>query len=386
VLRFVNPEGKGKFAFMWKRWVTGVLVLLMMGSYMLLMEDPGTAHRYDADKSKYHSFSPESQLNIKGFFKRMHQSGLFNGTYLFFKDDSLLQGKHGFANFRTGDTLLLDDLFQLASVSKTITGTAVMTLYQDGLISLEDSVHQHLPEFKRKNLTIRQLLTHTSGLPDYFDFSDRYWLDKHKHMNNGDVVQMLNKLPGTMFARPGAFYNYCNTNFVLLSAIVEKVSHLSFRHFVKHRVFDPSGMLYSHINNFDSIPLSGYFLQGFERSHYLVQDVPQNGTCGDKGVYSNTWEMFRFDRALRSPFLLHRSILEEMYRPAVPTSNQGQYYALGWRITWINMRKWAFHNGWWKGFRTYFWRCLDDNRCYVVLTNNVNGRFLSTREMVSLLD
>jgi CubicO group peptidase (beta-lactamase class C family) len=383
----VNPEVMGKFACMWMRWVTGVLVLLLLGGAVWRFDSSSDAsHSYLSEKSKYHAFSAASKDKINSFFRRMHQAGLFNGTYLFFKGDSLLQGKHGFANFRTGDTLLIDDLFQLASVSKTITGTAVMSLYQDGLLNLDDSVHHYLRDLKRKNLTIRQLLSHTSGLPDYFDFSDRYWPDKSRHMNNNDVIQMLNKLPATMFARPGAFYNYCNTNYVLLSAIVEKVSHHSFRHFVKHRVFEPSGMPYSHINNFDSIPLSGYFLQGFERSHYLVQDVPQNGTCGDKGVYSNTWEMFLFDRALRSPFLLHRSILEEMYRPAVPTSNQGQFYALGWRVTWINMRKWAFHNGWWKGFRTYFWRCLDDNRCYVVLTNNVNGRFLSTREMVSLLD
>lgn len=371
---------------MWMRVVTGMVVILLSAGYVLRPADSDIGERYGNEKSKYHSFSPESLSKIQVFFSKMHQAGLFNGTYLFFKDDSLIQGKHGFANFRTGDTLLLDDLFQLASVSKTITGTAVMTLYQDGLISLDDSVHHHIPELKRKNLTLRHLLTHTSGLPDYFDFSDRYWNNKSIHMSNSDVVNMLNKLPGTMFARPGAFYNYCNTNFVLLSAVVEKVSHTSFRYFVKHRVFEPSGMVYSHINNFDSIPLSGYFLQGFERSDYLVQDVPQNGTCGDKGVYSNTWEMFRFDRALRSPYLLHRSVLEEMYRPAIPTSNPGQYYALGWRVTWINMRKWAFHNGWWKGFRTYFWRCLDDNRCFVVLTNNVNGRFLSTKEMVSLLD
>jgi hypothetical protein len=70
----------------------------------------------------------------------------------------------------------------------------------------------------------------------------------------------------------------------------------------------------------------------------------------------------------------------------VPTASSGSYYAHGWRVTWINMRKWAYHNGWWKGFRTYFWRCLDDNRCFVVLTNNVAGRFMPTREMVALLE
>ena len=127
------------------RWVTGVLVLLLLGGAVWRFDSSSDAsHSYLSEKSKYHAFSAASKDKINSFFRRMHQAGLFNGTYLFFKGDSLLQGKHGFANFRTGDTLLIDDLFQLASVSKTITGTAVMSLYQDGLLNLDDSVHHYL--------------------------------------------------------------------------------------------------------------------------------------------------------------------------------------------------------------------------------------------------
>jgi len=298
----------------------------------------------------------------------------------------MVQGKYGYANFKTHDTILVNDLFQLASVSKTITSTAVMILYQEGRIGLDDSVQWYIPELKRKNLTIRHLLTHTSGLPDYFHFSDRYWPDKSKHMYNDDVVMMLNRLPYNMFKRPGGLYDYCNTNFVLLSAVVEKVSRLPFRTFAQRKIFEPCGMKSTHVNYFDSVPLERYPLQGFEGGWKQITDVPQNGTSGDKGVYSNTYEMFRFDRALRSPYLLHRAIRDEMFRPMVPSTAQGSFYAHGWRVTWINMRKWVYHNGWWKGFRTYYWRCLDDNRCFVVLTNNVHGKFMSTREMVELLE
>lgn len=385
-MRLQTNPNPALFATMRIQAILCLLLPVLLGSSAVrIPTDDGMRLIPDVPK-EVPAFANDKAERIHKFFQHANKAGYFNGTYLFFKNDSMVKGKIGFANFKTRDTLLPDDLFQLASVSKTITGTAIMTLFQEGRLTLEDSVHWYLPELKRRNLTLRHLLTHTSGLPDYFNFSDQYWPDKSRHMENGDVIRMLNKLHYTYFRKPGTIYDYCNTNFVLLSAVVEEVSHMPFRSFVRKRIFEPAGMEYSHVNYFDSVPLERYPLQGFEGGWRLIQDVPQNGTSGDKGVYSNTWEMFRFDRALRSPFFLHRAIRDEMYRPMVPTSSSGSYYAHGWRVTWINMRKWAYHNGWWKGFRTYFWRCLDDDRCFVVLTNNVAGRFMPTREMVALLE
>jgi len=102
-------------------------------------------------------------------------------------------------------------------------------------------------------------------------------------------------------------------------------------------------------------------------------------------VYSNVFEMFMLDRALKSSYILHEATKQEMWTPQTVTSADG-YYALGWRVKYIDGKKWVFHNGWWKGFRTYFWRCLEDDKSFVVLTNNVDGRFLSTLQMVHLLD
>lgn len=332
---------------------------------------------------KYHSFSDSTQRRINDFFQAHYKSGDFNGTYLFFSHDSMIQGALGYATFPQRDTLINDDLFQLASVSKTITGISVLLLYQDGLIGIDDSVHWYIPELSRKNLTIRNLISHKSGLPDYFNFSNSLWPNRSVHMVNEDVVTQVNLQSYRAFGTPGTYYYYSNTNFALLALIVERVSGMGFREFAAKNIFRPAGMKYTHINNFDSIPLANYPVQGYERKR-IYTDIPQNGTTGDKGVYSNGAELFLLDRILRTSYLLHDGTKELMWSPQTITS-ESSFYGMGWRMKWIDGQKWVFHNGWWKGFRTYYWRCLDDDKCFVVLTNNVYGHFLSTMELVNLL-
>lgn len=333
--------------------------------------------------SRYTRFSDSTENKILDYFNRYYKSGVFNGTFLFFKNDSLIQGALGYASFEKPDTLIDDDLFQLASVSKTITGIAILLLHQDGLLHVDDSVHWYIPELSRTNLTIRQLLSHKSGLPDYFYFPSSYWPWPDKHMKNSDVVNQLNQQSGRGFGRPGSYYDYCNTNYALLAHIVERITGMDFRKFVEVNIFHPSGMKYSHICNFDSIPLPNYPVQGYDHKR-IFRDIPENGTTGDKGVYSNTVEMFYLDRMLRTSYLLHEGTKELMWGKETMTG-ENAYYGMGWRMKWIDGKKWVFHNGWWKGFRTYFWRCLDEDKCFVVLTNHVYGPFMRTAEMVDLL-
>ncbi len=336
------------------------------------------------DLKKYKRFSDSTECKIQLYFERNFKSGIFNGSFLFFKNDSLFQGSMGMASFEKGDTLIDDDLFQLASVSKTITGIAVLQLHQDGLLNIDDSVHWYIPNLDRRNLTIRNLLCHMSGLPDYFYFPASYWPLPGTHMKNSDVVNQLNLQPYNAFGQPGKYHEYSNTNFALLALIVENITCLDFRKYAELNIFQPAGMKYTHICNYDSIPLKDYPVGGYDNRR-IFGDIPHNGTTGDKGVYSNTVEMFLLDRILRTNDILHQGTKDLMWSPQVATNMDGGFYGLGWRMKWIDGKKWVFHNGWWKGFRTYYWRCLDEDKCYVVLTNNVYGPFLSTREMVEML-
>jgi CubicO group peptidase (beta-lactamase class C family) len=364
-------------------WIRVMLCYWVLTAFTVPNPGPIPSKYYDL--SRYTRFSDSTEKKIASFFQYHHRTGIFNGTYFFFRNDSITQGALGYANFGKPDTLINDDLFQLASVSKTITGIAVMMLQQDGLLLIDDSVHWYIPELTRRNLTIRNLLCHMSGLPDYFYFSSYLWPNQSAHMKNSDVVIQLNQQPERNFGEPGTYYSYCNTNYALLAYIVERLSGMDFRQYARKNIFEPSGMKYSHICNHDSVPLFNYPVQGYDKRR-VFSDIPHNGTTGDKGVYSNGIEMFFLDRALRSNFLLNQSSKELMWTPQVQVSADGAGYALGWRVKVINGQKWVFHNGWWKGFRTYFWRCLDEDKCFVVLTNHVYGPFLRTVDMVGLLD
>lgn len=335
--------------------------------------------------SSFQSFSDTTARKINAFFDYHKRVGDFNGSFLMFSNDSVIYGGRGYAIYSNRDTVEPSKLFQLASVSKVFTAIAIMILHQDGYLNIDDSVHWYLPELNNTNFSIRELLSHTSGLPDYFYASYNGWKmpDNQAHMRNEDVIDIINNQSTRKYTRKG-FYHYSNTNYVFLSLIVERVSKLSFREYLRQNIARYADMKFSHVCNFDSIPLLNYPVQGYN-SWSMFDDIMFNGTTGDKGVYSNVFEMLNLDRALRGNYLLHEATKEEMWTPQTLT-NPNAYYALGWRVKWIDGKKWVFHNGWWKGFRTYFWRCLDEDKCFVVLTNNVQGRFLSTLELVSLLN
>jgi len=334
--------------------------------------------------SQYAAFSDTTAKKIRSFFDYHGRIGNFSGSYLMYKNDSLIYGANGYAIYGNRDSIEPNNLFQLASVSKVFTAISVMTLHQDGYLNIEDSVHWYIPELNNKSLTIRQLLSHTSGLPDYFYVSYKGFElpEGQGHLKNEDVIQIINKQSRRKYTRQG-YYHYSNTNYVFLSLIVERLTKMDFRTYVKENICKYADMRYTHICDFDSLPLVNYPVQGY-KNWRVYEDLMFNGTTGDKGVYSNVFEMFQLDRALNGTYLLHDDTKEQMWAPQTLTKPTA-YYALGWRVKWIDDQKWVFHNGWWKGFRTYFWRCLDEDKSFVVLTNNVQGPFLSTMEMVSLL-
>lgn len=370
---------------MWfqKRFWLSIVLASLWGNLNLSAQQTYTEVPYSS-VSQYKSFSDTTAQKIHKYFDYHHRIGDFNGSYLMFKNDSVIFGSRGYAIYSDRDSVEPENLFQLASVSKVFTAIAVMILHQDGYLHIDDSVHWYLPELQNTDLTVRELLSHTSGLPDYFyvDYKRFDLPSGQGHLRNEDVIEIINQQGKRGYTRKG-YYHYSNTNYVFLSLIVERVAKTDFRTFLRENIARYADMRYTHVCDFDSVPLLNYPVQGYQNWR-VFDDIMFNGTTGDKGVYSNVFEMLNLDRALRGSYLLHESTKEEMWTPQTLTSSTA-YYALGWRVKWIDGKKWVFHNGWWKGFRTYFWRCLDEDKSFVVLTNNVYGRFLPTVELVSLL-
>lgn len=175
---------------------------------------------------------PTSQIQtLDSALTYLHQRQLFNGTALVAENGNVIYKKaFGMANIATGEPLKTTSAFNLASVSKQFVAMTVMMLKEQGKLGYDDEVRQYLPEFPYEKITIRHLLTHTSGLPEYFDPVVKY-LGSTDTVENHHVLNLLADHKPPLEFQPGERWNYCNTGYVLLPLIVEKVSGQPFEKF-----------------------------------------------------------------------------------------------------------------------------------------------------------
>ena len=168
--------------------------------------------------------------------KNFDKNDPYNGVILIAdKGKIVFQKAYGYRDIETGVQLKADDVFELASVSKQFTAMIIMMLEQEGKLKYDDPVEKYL-SIPYKGITIRNLLNHTSGLPDYQEIMDKHW-DKSKAADNNDILLYLNKYAPPAIFIPGAKYEYSNTGYVLLASIAEKASDEDFSMMLRKRIF-----------------------------------------------------------------------------------------------------------------------------------------------------
>ncbi len=327
---------------------------------------------------------------IESFFQKKFKQRQFNGNILFAENDQIITNKsYGFANFQEKEKLTQNHSFQLASVSKPFTAIATLQLIENGILTLNDTVEKFLPNFPYKGITIHQLLSHRSGLSQYTHFCDSpdsIWPDKNKTINNDDVIEIISKIKPLKNYPPNRRYYYCNTNFLLLASIVEKVTGITFREYLKSNIFSPLGMNHTVLydrTNFEELILP---TQGYE-NRTPWEDVYLNGVVGDKGIYSTTLDMFLFDQALNQNILINDSLKKLAFSKMNKDYHQNKNYGYGFRLkTHKKFGKIVYHTGWWKGYRSYFIKIPESNQTIIVLNNVKRGRFLNINQLIELIN
>ncbi len=313
-------------------------------------------------------------------FARLNKRGLFNGTVIYIeRGEEVFKGAYGYDDFRKKKEMDLHSSFQLASVSKMFTSTAIMILEEQGKLDIDDTITKFIPEFPYYGISLRLLMTHRSGLSRYMSLADKYW-DPHIPINNEEVVALFVKYKPDPYFKPNKGFHYCNTNYALLASVVERISGQPFDQFVKQNIFDPLEMDDSFVYNLrgDSLVSSsikvgvpGYKYGG--RYARKMGDYYLNGVMGDKGVYSSVEDLFKYNEALDNGSLVSLDLLEEAFSPGSPKHRgRKDNYGFGWRIR-DGMDSTAYHFGWWKGFRTYFIRDMENDRAVIALTNTHKG-------------
>jgi len=309
----------------------------------------------------------------------------FNGNVLVAKDGKIIfQQPFGYRNLDTKEPLDNNTVFTLASVSKQFTAVAILMLKEQHKLNLSDSLRQYFPELPYHNVTIRQMLTHTSGLPDYFLFMGKYW-DHNKIAHNADLIRLLSEQKPPMLSKPGVKYHYSNTAYVLLAAIVEKVAGQPFNAFVANRMFKPLHMTRSSVYTTltDHIERIPDYADGFTLSDSLKRYVPANtvaafklvdylaGTSGDKSVASTTADLLKWDRALKNGKVLNKTDLDSMVTPiTLIDTAQKLYYGYGEELGKTAFGNYITHEGIWPGYRTILTRYKEADITVEVLSNN----------------
>lgn len=327
---------------------------------------------------------------IDSLLKYCYENGQFNGNVLVAEKGIVIYNRaFGISNFDPIDSLKINSQFRLGSVTKQFTAMAIMMLKEQGKLDLDDNIRKYLPELSYNGITIRHLLTHTSGLPDYMTLFDQHWhVDKKADVekqiaDNDDVIRLFAKYNLDVLFQPGEKMVYSNTGYVLLASIVARASGLAFEKFLNSNIFKPLKMdrslVYSAIRD-DSMEDRVYgFRFALNGSDYLPNDYHYlNGIAGDGAVYSTTNDLFKWDRALYTEKLVSNKMLQQAFSPVILNNDSTVNYGFGWRIdSTLTGKKCVQHSGGWVGFITWISREIEENNTIIVLTNHsssyVNG-------------
>jgi CubicO group peptidase (beta-lactamase class C family) len=285
---------------------------------------------------------------------------------------------YGFANVELDVRVTPETIFQTGSVGKQFAAVGVMMLVEENKIALDDKLSKYLPNTpaKWRDVTIRHLLTHTSGIADYGGEIDSKptVIDLRKDYTEDELFKQFTLLP--MNFPPGTSWSYSNTGYVLLGFVIRKVTGEFYGDFLQQRIFQPLGMTSTRIISESDIVKNrsaGYELVNGEIKNQKWV-APTLNTTADGALYTNVLDMARWDAALYTDKLLKRSSFDQIWTPVTlkPVKKGGDTsypYGFGWDITSAGSHKLIEHSGSWQGFTTQISRYADDRLTVIALCN-----------------
>lgn len=319
------------------------------------------------------------------FGRRVDTLG-FNGAVLIsYKGTPILEGYYGHSNHYNKTKLNKRSSFQIASTSKPFTALAILMLQQEDMLNIDDTLQTFFPNFPYKGITVRMLLNHRSGLPNYLNFSESYWANKANFMSNDDVLNQLQKFKPKSLAYPNTRFFYNNTNYVLLALIIEKVSGYAYKDFMHKFIFHPLGMHDTHV--FDPRNQLKNEVIGYKGSSWKEDKIVYtDGVVGDKGIYSTVLDLYKFDQALYAGKIIKPEILNLAFTPQSFEKPGNKNYGLGWRMTdQADGTRLIYHNGWWHSFNSVFNRKISDGTCIIILSNHYSQSVYKIQEIWNIL-
>ncbi len=317
----------------------------------------------------------DTVLSLKGF----------SGGILVAKNGHIVYEQYSGSKNLDGVSPITDTTpLHIASVSKTFTAMAILKLWQEGRLNIDEEIKKYFPTFNYPGVTIKTLLNHRSGLPNYTHFMEQIGWDITKFVSNEDVLNTLitqkDKLPPPY--PPDTHFAYCNTNYALLALIVERVTKVSFGDYLQQHIFEPLGMKHTFVFKLAD---TAHVAKSFDwKGRYMPFNF-LDAVYGDKNLYTTPKDLFLWDRLLKSNLMFTQAILDKAYAPYSNEKPGVKNYGLGWRMNiYPDGKKMIFHNGWWHGSNAVFIRLLAEDATVICIGNKFNRSIYGTKVLCNL--
>ena len=329
----------------------------------------------------------------------IRKGNLFNGNLCAAnKNEIIYSGSFGFTNDMKQNSLNNQNtIFELASVSKQFTAYTVLKTIKNKNERIDNDIRNYLPKFPYEGITIRSLLTHTSGLPEYFQIIDQYW-DKRKIATNRDVLNLIIKYKPETHFKPNQKWEYSNTGYVLLALLVETITGTSFDKKMEEQIFKPLNMNNSFIYNRRWKPreIPNYAFGIIYNEKKEIYELPDNnseynavyyfdGIQGDGTVNSSILDILKWNNEVMNPSILDRELIEQMTANTITLKKEIIDYGMGWLINNdLDTGKIIFHGGSWPGYSTYNSIYLDKGYSIISLCNQPKNLELEQQIIIAM--
>jgi len=335
------------------------------------------ALRLPALKIPTHATSSEKLAHLDSWFQILYKKEKFNGSVLLSQKGKVVFSKsYGYAGVENLQKLDEHSSFNLASVSKQFTAMAIVLLHEQSKLGYDDRLSKFVPEMAQyEDVTIKDLLHHTSGLPEYLYVVAKY-LGTKELVTAEEILVLYKKHKPKRNFKAGEKFLYSNIGYVLLAKIVERVSGVSFDKFIQTHIFEALNMKDTQVFNLISSKEPASRVYGFKRKYWLLggakklQDLNNfDGVAGDGAVYSSTHDLQLWHIALTKGTLVSKEKYEVAYRGATLNNGSQTNYGFGW---FLNKDSSVDHAGGWQGFTSYIYRDLESEDLIVILDNSSN--------------
>jgi CubicO group peptidase (beta-lactamase class C family) len=332
-------------------------------------------------------YGQDKAAHLQTLFDTLDARKNFNGCVLVAEKGKIIFEKaYGFADKETNRFLTTESVFELASVSKGFTAMAIMQMKEKGTLSYDDSLRKFFPELPYSGVSIRHLLTHTSGIPDFMGWSDKE-IDFTKQNSNIDILKILPVKYRTTVHRPGSKFLYSNTNYLILASIIEKISGVSFSEYSYQNIFLPAGMTRTSVSPRDAArKLANYandYLWDAGKNRFVKADSLERYVSylaninGAYGISSNLGDLYKWDQVLSTDLLISEATKKEAFSPVkfddsdeIITMGPGLPYVFGWQLLPdLTGGGDIFGSGNYGGYNTLIVRKVSKQQTVILLTN-----------------